>query len=294
MLNAATKKKTINPTWNETFNSKVDRDDFLQFRVYDQAKLEKQLESNEVEPMAKKKLLIKDIARAETGTETIQLVGGGELTYTYQITINQPKVGMIHTKFFNYPTWMNDKYGVNVQQPSFDSQKVAVNTLTRYAMRWLRNQKAIGNLVDQDQDGSDDEKDGEVIPEGVTFKLLDMSFSSHDKVLQLLVTYQWEPKEKKKEKDDDDDDFQHGLSQILQIKSFHSESKLPKKKLNNIKPMGPDVYQKDFKATCSSMDELFTEVHNWMEEHKDEIGIIFKLIPIATYNSFHAVLWYYR
>ena len=226
--------------------------------MYDHAKLERQLENNEVEPMGKKKIPIKDLARNDSGNDTLQLTGGGEISISYQIKINQPKVGTIHTKFFNYPTWMNDKYGVNVQQPDFEQQKIAVATLTRYAMRWLRNQKAIANLVEQDQDDSDGEKEKEEIPEGVTFKLLDMSFSSHDKALQLLVTYQWDSKDKNNENDDD-----LGVSQILQIKTFHSESKLTKKKLNNIKPMLPDLYQKEFRTATNGLDDLLTDGMNF-------------------------------
>jgi len=241
----------------------------------------------------KKKIPIKDLARSENGKETIQLTGGGELNIQYQIKINHPHVGMIHTKFFSYPTWMNDKYFVNVQQPDFESQKTAVSTLTRYAMRWLRNQKAIGNLNDIQDPDSDEEKDKEAeeIPEGVMFKLLDMSFASHDKVLQLIVTYQWAAKEKPK---NDEESPDLGVSQILQMKAFHTESKATKKKLNNIKPMLPEIYQKEFKSTLSLMDELFQEVQTWIEEKKDDIGLVFKQAPIYTFNTCHVVLWYYR
>lgn len=256
------KKNGLSPSWNETFESPIDRDDSIQFKVYDHKKLAKNLDvQRDIPPLGKKKVTVKTIARKDVELdEWYNLVGGGKLHVRIEIKINKPRPGAIHTKFFNYPTWMNDKYGVNVQEADTDAITLGISTLTRYAIRWVRNQRGIvGLLNDDDEEEEAEQPQAEEDPgcealENLEFQVADIAMCYHNKCLQLVVTYHWVEKEPKV--DDIDDEF--GIANVLNVKIFTRAGPWAKKKkqIHSYKPMLPELFTKEFKLLAAVTEEV--------------------------------------
>lgn len=287
------KKGGNTPVWNESFESTVDRDDFIQVRIVDQKKIAKAFESKDVLPMGKKKLPVANLARKDGEVDTWwSLVGGGELHVILNFKLNIPEVNVVHTKCFNYMTWGIDKYGVNVEEADLDRGKVAVRALSRKVIKWVRTQKAIMNVLGQDDEEEDEEDKEEAIevPDNMEFRLIDISGCSHNRAMQMVVTFHWVEKAVKKESDDDDYDIP--IPKILYVKHFDINTKLGKKRIHHYKSMRTDEYFADFNAVTEGMNEIVQEALNFTCAH--EIRDVCHLIPITTDISHHVVLFFYK
>ena len=239
----------------------MDREDILQIKVWDNGKLERNMDNAKViEPICKKKVSIKELTQngdVEKVKKSFDLVGGGTIHTELSITINQPKVGEIHTKQFNYPTWTHDKYNINQVPPTMDGYITAVKTVSRYITRWMLNQRAI--MASINNDGSDEEEAGDnknETPEGLLFELLDISACSHDKAIQFNVTFTWS-EEKIKEVQNNDEWV--STPNTLTFKIFSTETKIPKKKVYHTKALHPTSYQDIFGNICDGTNEVVVE-----------------------------------
>jgi len=123
------------------------------------------------------------------------------------------------------------------------------------------------------------------VPDGLKFRLIDISCCAHDKALQLVVTYTWE----KPEEIDEDEYFSR--PKILTYKLFTTPIKIAKKKLYDHKGMNAKSYQDLFNKVCDGTEEVMANTRTWMKDNSNEI---FKLIPITTPHTHHVLLWYYK
>eukprot|EP00011_Vannellida_sp_DIVA3-517-6-12_P009439 CAMPEP_0114625096 /NCGR_PEP_ID=MMETSP0168-20121206/11098_1 /TAXON_ID=95228 ORGANISM="Vannella sp., Strain DIVA3 517/6/12" /NCGR_SAMPLE_ID=MMETSP0168 /ASSEMBLY_ACC=CAM_ASM_000044 /LENGTH=380 /DNA_ID=CAMNT_0001836375 /DNA_START=53 /DNA_END=1195 /DNA_ORIENTATION=- len=295
---ATQKKNGLSPTWGDTFEESVDRDDTIQFKVYDHKKLARNLDvQRDIPPLGKKKLTVKTIARKDVQLdEWYNLVGGGRLHVLIDIQINTPKPGAVHTKFFSYPTWMNDKYGVNVQEADTEAICLGLSTLTRYAIRWVRNQRGIVGLLNDDEEEEEDAAaadagaDCEAL-ENLEFQVADISICFHNKCLQLIVAYHWVEKEPKVE--DIDDEF--GIANVLNVKIFTKPGPWVKKKkqIHSYKPMLPELFTKEFKLLAAVTEEVTEEAVAFLNDESNDYRLM-KLLNVTTNISHHAVVFYYR
>lgn len=285
------KKKNLTPEFNEEFSGFVDRDDQIQLKLWDNAKLERNLDSyKKIDPIGRKKVAVKELAKDgsfPTTAFSYTLQPAGELKCEISLEITPPSPGEIHIKQFNYPTWINDKYKINYIPPDFDAVKVGVSTLGRYATRWLLNQRAIMNSLNVEEEGEQPVQSE--APEGLEFELLDLSICSHSKALQLIISYQWNQKQDDVAIPDPDE-----KPLILQCKSFSVHTKIPKKKIHESKSIPSDSFMKSFNQVCDGTAEAIQEAHEWIKTNQEHVRKVYKLIPISTPVSHHCMVWYYR
>jgi hypothetical protein len=259
---ATKKKKGTTAEWNEEFESDVDRDDLISFKIWDMGKIERNVDvSRRLEPASKKKMNVKEFAREGPIVKELQeldMIGGGKLFVEISLTIKIPVPGEVHTKTFSYPSWMTDRYGVNQIPPDLDSIRTGWTTLARYTSRWLLSQRAIQASLNNDEDEDEapvSPRDGEPqdIPEGLQFTLVDISACAHDKAHQLVITYTWKQKDPEKAEDD-----LFVRPKILTSKLFSIETTLHKKKLYDGKGQGQGTYQDAFEKITKLTDEIVT------------------------------------
>jgi len=290
------KKKTLNPEWNEEFSSEVDRDDTISFKIWDMGKLERNVDiAKKIDPICKKKLTVKSFAREgnlDNESREIPLTGGGTLHVEITFAVNVPVPEQIHTKTFSYPSWMSDRYGVNQVEPDMESINTGISTLARYTSRWLLNQRAIQASLnlDKEDDAPEDNEDQEAIPEGLQFKLIDISCCAHDKALELVVCYTWSQKEEKAEEEED----LFVRPSILTSKLFSIDSKISKKRRYDHKGMSSKSYQELFNKVRDGTEEVLKNAMEWAKDNQESYSEIFKLIPISTPQTHHVLLWYYK
>mmetsp|Transcript_40326 Transcript_40326/g.86043 ORF Transcript_40326/g.86043 Transcript_40326/m.86043 type:complete len:399 (-) Transcript_40326:81-1277(-) len=288
-FNTKVKKKTLNPEYNEEFEAQIDRDDSISLKIWDMGKFERQTDtSKKIEPICKKKIAVKDFAREgniSCDKRAIQMVGGGTLEVEITFEMNIPQLGEVHTKTFSYPSWMTDRYGMNQIEPDVQSNNVGWTTVARYTSRWLLNQRAIQASLQKDEEEEEEAAGESDVPDGLKFRLIDISCCAHDKALQLVVTYTWE----KPEEIDEDEYFSR--PKILTYKLFTTPIKIAKKKLYDHKGMNAKSYQDLFNKVCDGTEEVMANTRTWMKDNSNEI---FKLIPITTPHTHHVLLWYYK
>jgi len=288
------KKKGNSAEWNEEFSSEIDRDDYVSYKIWDMNKLERADPGREVTPLCKKRIPVKDFARRGSITkeqQAISMVGGGTLNVIFSFTVNLPVPGEIHTKTFSYPAWMADQYAVNQVPPDLDSIKVGWSTLARYTSRWLLSQRAVQAQLQRDDDSDEDsgeEQEAGDIPEGLMFRLIDISSAAHDKVYQIVVTYTWYSEEKIEA----DDDVLFSRPKILTSKLFSVGTQLHKKKQYDGKGHSQGGYTDLFNKVSEGFDEAIKLARNWTKENPNHE--IFKFSPINTPQSHHVLLWYYK
>lgn len=290
------KKKGNSAEWNEEFSSTIDRDDYVSYKVWDMGKLERADPGREVAALCKKRIPVKEFARRgniSKEQQAISLVGGGTLNVEFSFTVNPPVPGEIHTKTFSYPSWMADQYGVNQIPPDLDSIRTGWSTLARYTSRWLLSQRAVQAQMQRDDDSEEDsapeEEEQSEIPEGLTFRLIDISSAAHDKVYQIVVTYTWFSEEKTEA---DDDDVLFARPKILTSKLFSVATYLNKKKQYDGKGHSQGGYTDVFNKVSEGSEEAIKLARDWTKENSGHE--IFKLSPINTTQSHHVLLWYYK
>jgi len=283
--------------WNEEFTAEVDRDDSVSFKIWDMVRVERADPVEEVTPLCKKRMPVKDFARRGKlfhEPYAIVMSGGGTLYVEVTLKMHIPVPGEVHTKTFYYPAWMLDSYGVNQIPPDQTSIETGWKAMARYTSRWLLNQRAIQATLQNEVEEVEhlrDEEEANVIPDGLRFQLIDINCSAHDKVHQMTVTYTWSQQEDPVQEQNDEESFTR--SRILSFKLFTAPVQLLKKhQQTDARGFSQDLYSEAFNIVREGMEQAIVQARLWSQENSSYE--IFKFIPITTPQSHHVLIWYYE
>jgi len=258
------KRRCSAPEWNEEYTQFVDPDDQIHVKVWDHGKLKGNLDPfKKVSPIARVSIPVNELAKQNKGVQTYKLEPSGEIEL--DITLDRiPRVaGEVHTKQFNYPTWMMDKYQINYVPPDLESWETGMITLNRYTSRWIQTQQlAISDA------------------EGLEFDLIDISVCAHLKVLSVVVTFQWKAQEEKP------------VHKEITWKLFSSPTLVPKKKLYESKSIAAESFMNSFDQICTGSQQIVGQAKDWCKDNQGQIAKVCKIIPLSTPVSHHCAIWY--
>eukprot|EP01095_Lingulamoeba_sp_RSL-Kostka_P011643 TRINITY_DN44_c0_g1_i1.p1 TRINITY_DN44_c0_g1~~TRINITY_DN44_c0_g1_i1.p1 ORF type:complete len:363 (+),score=114.01 TRINITY_DN44_c0_g1_i1:35-1123(+) len=278
------KAKSDQFIYDEEFTSPIDRDEIVQISLYNKSKYE-EITYGKIEPIGKVKIKVTDLTRLEQEVEKVYKLRNhdtGEMKIITKLEINELKPDEVHTKIFSYPVWVKDKYNVQQKQPKKNDLDICFSTLIRYVTRWIKNMRA-------------------QVTEELRFKLIDISFFSHDKAIEILVTYSWEEKdddddeeENNNEEEDEEEEVDSSSIQVLQGKFFSVETKLSKKHLNIYKPTSSETYQECLDNVLQTSVDGVNAAREWIKEHPHEYSTILKFSPVHTVFGVYSVIWFYK